>query len=158
MKTLILVRHGQAAAPSDDDKSRVLTSAGEAEAKQTAAFLLAQPQLPQYIIHSDAVRTTMTAQVIAQLLHLSSILHAESRLYNAPIDQWLQVLSTIADEHHTVLAVGHNLGISRFAEALVNKYLPEMQTCTAHIIQLPIPTWQAIAPKMGTLLTTFNPS
>lgn len=158
MKTLILVRHGQASPMSDDDKARLLIAAGEAEAKQTAAFLLTQPHLPECIIHSDAVRTTMTAQVMAQVLHLSSALTAEPKLYNAPIHDWLQVIAAISDNYHTVLAVGHNLGISRFAEALTNSYLPEMQTCTAHIIQLPIPTWQAIAPKMGALLTTFNPS
>ena len=159
MKTIYLMRHGQAIDPalSAHDKSRELTAIGVAQARQAAKFLQEKQVKLQHIIHSDAVRTTTTAEAFAEVLNLSSLLVAESELYNASIDRWLHIVRALDNHQDQIILVGHNLGITRFACYLTDEDLPDMQTASVCAIQLAIDDWQSVHSGVGHLQWMFNP-
>jgi phosphohistidine phosphatase len=159
MKTIYLLRHAQATNPTfgSDDKQRPLTDVGITQVHQTAKFFQQKHIKLQKIIHSTAVRTTMTAETFATDLGLTALLTPSDELYNASIDRWLNVIRHLDNKDSHILCVGHNLGISRFADYLTDEDLPDMQTASLYAIKLATDDWQSVTSGIGSILWMFNP-
>jgi len=114
MRRVTLVRHAQAAgaAASGRDFDRPLTESGAAEARKTAAALLAQRAIPDLLVASAAVRTVQTVTLLQDLAFPGTSLVVEPALYLASADALLDYLRTLDDGLAHVLVVGHNPGIS----------------------------------------------
>ncbi|MBM3427350.1 MAG: histidine phosphatase family protein [Bacteroidetes bacterium] len=110
MKRILLIRHAQAADPlaSQKDFDRPLTTQGVLDAKQQASEI----QLNGYhrLYHSAAQRTAETAQPFAAASP-GLQLHARKDLYNADLNQLLEILEELWDEDQVIL-VAHNPGIT----------------------------------------------
>ncbi len=159
MRELYLIRHGNAVPEQPlTDHQRALTDSGIAEAIQAAEFLQKHGVVSQTLIHSDALRTTMTAETIAKTLNPHPILLSSAMLYNAPVEKWQEVINELDDQLITVIAVGHNLGISRFATYLHGDFLPEMQTCSIYGFQFDVDSWRDVGMGTGQLILQFSPT
>lgn len=134
---LYLVRHGEAESHHLlRDHQRSLTPVGQQEAAKVGQFLQQQSVVPACILHSDAVRTTMTAEIIAAHMQPQPFLQANPLLYNAHHDTWLQVIHELPLTVNNIIIVGHNVGISEFARHLYGNYLPDLQTCGVYGFEL----------------------
>lgn len=158
MRELYLIRHGNATPEqADADHQRALTEVGIQEAVQAAQFMQVHGVAPHTILYSDALRTTMTAQTVADTMAPTPKLVSNSQLYNASLEQWISVINGLNDELTSVIAIGHNLGISRFANYLNGDFLPDMHTCSIYGFRFEVDTWRDVAKGTGQLILQFSP-
>lgn len=119
MKKLLLMRHSDAASdnPAWTDHERPLTARGRQLAQATARLLI--DEQPDCILHSAAVRTTETAELVAGEFPNPPRLQSVDRLYLAPALVCLDTAATLAgQEDDVVMLIGHNPGIA----SLVNSW------------------------------------
>ncbi len=120
MKRLTLVRHGQAEwkAASVADFDRPLTRRGLAEAADMARRLRVQDfAAPDLVLTSPAVRAAQTAEVFARELALASrLVKRVDALYLAPPDELQDAIRSTGARVGHLLVVGHNPGVSEFAQ------------------------------------------
>ena len=118
MRTLILMRHGEAEAraASGRDRDRALTAKGRADAALAGRALAADGLVPDAVLVSPAVRTRQTWDVVrAALAHAPEATEATD-LYDAPP---LALIEAAQDERaDTVLLVAHNPGLPALADLL----------------------------------------
>jgi len=123
MKTLLLVRHGEAYDNAHfADFDRPLTPFGEQQALELGLQFKQQSLHIDSIICSSAKRTLTTATLIAKQTHYpSDKIHVEPNIYNAEMEDLLNVVQQLGKEQNTVIIVGHNPGLS----LLANYYQPD---------------------------------
>lgn len=113
-----LMQHGVAEA-EDVDPQRPLTVAGRAEVAAVAKALCAAGVRPDRIVHSDKLRATQTAQVLAWGLGVSGVSSVEGLHPNDPIEP---IAGRWADPRAegSVAIVGHLPFLDRLASLLVS--------------------------------------
>lgn len=116
MKTIYLMRHADAtpAAPMADDHGRQLSPLGLQQAKQTSAYLENRSSPPTAILASDAIRTLMTAEIVADGW-FSGKIQPVSALYDAVVDTLLSEIAKVDDNVQHLMIVAHNPGIAELA-------------------------------------------
>ncbi|HET8572724.1 MAG TPA: histidine phosphatase family protein [Edaphocola sp.] len=119
-KRLLLMRHAEAetATIRTPDFDRKLTRRGLAQACEMAEALKQLDYLPNAILYSAALRTTQTAEQIANTLTGKPLLMiSEKVLYNAPSERVIEAIrfAELPEDIHTLLVIAHNPGISRLA-------------------------------------------
>lgn len=121
MKRLILTRHAKSSwdDPLTPDHDRPLNDRGKAAAADLGDWLSSRGYVPDEVLCSDALRTRKTWSGIAPALPGTPILELKPALYHAGPDVMLAVLRHGKGE--TVMMIGHNPGISEFAQRLVGK-------------------------------------
>lgn len=113
MKTILLMRHSYAMSnnPAFADCERPLTDHGQKLAVRTGA-LLNEFEI-ETVIHSSAIRTTETAQLICERQTQIPRQIATQDLYLAPAQNYVSSLTEhCLTRDRTVLVVGHNPGIA----------------------------------------------
>lgn len=127
MNRILLIRHAQAADPlaNQKDFDRPLTTQGVMDAKQQASEI----QLNGYnrLYHSAAQRTTETAQHFAASSP-GLQLFARKDLYNADLNQLLEIIEELWDEDQVIL-VAHNPGITHLYFHLTEEW-ETFEPCT----------------------------
>jgi len=121
MRRLTLVRHGQAEWKDTTipDFERPLNRRGHAEANEMARRLFDHDSYPDLVLTSPAMRTAQTATIFMRGLQLEDrLLKPDDRLYLATPEQILDVISGTGPRVEHLLVVGHNPGLSEFAQAL----------------------------------------
>jgi len=122
MKTLTLVRHAKSSWQDSNlsDKERPLNERGEHDAPMMGKRIVAAGIRPSLIICSPAVRAWSTAKSLAQEIgYPTEFLQREDHLYLASLDQILDVLALQEAEFNSLLLVGHNPGLTTFANYLL---------------------------------------
>ncbi|PWE27719.1 phosphoglycerate mutase [Pararhodobacter marinus] len=119
MKRLILTRHAKSSwdDPTMADKDRPLNARGQAAAADLGQWLASRGDIPDEVLCSDAARTRETWEGIAASLDSQPRLILKPALYHASADVMLAVLRHATGS--TVMMIGHNPGISEFAERIV---------------------------------------
>ena len=122
MKTLTLIRHAKSS--WDDlsltDAERPLNRRGERDAPKMAERLLARGLKPDLIVASPAVRASTTADIIASGLgYPRDRIVRERSLYHASLDDLLDVTASQDDQLNSLVLVGHNPGLTMYANLLV---------------------------------------
>ncbi|MGI9270185.1 MAG: SixA phosphatase family protein [Woeseiaceae bacterium] len=121
MKTLTLVRHAKSSWKDGNlsDRDRPLNNRGERDAPIMGKRIVAAEIRPSLILSSPAVRAWTTAKILAQELNYPiEFLQKENSLYLASLDDILDVLVAQDAEFNNVLLVGHNPGLTTFANYL----------------------------------------
>ena len=115
-RRLTLLRHGNASAGAvGGDFHRPLDARGRQEVA-AAATTIAEFHRPDLIVASNALRTLETAHVLAAALDYPvASITLESQLYLADCATLRSRLLALSDEHHHVVLVGHNPGLSELA-------------------------------------------
>ncbi len=123
MKTLCLLRHGQAGRRIDlQDFDRPLSATGVEAAGRIAATLRGAGLMPDLVLCSGAKRARQTWEVVdAQLTEAeadSLTLELREDLYLASETRLLIALRKLTDAAASVLMIAHNPGLHRLAREL----------------------------------------
>ena len=162
-KRLILTRHAKSSwdDPTTPDHDRPLNDRGKAAAAELGEWLASRGYIPGEVLCSDAMRTRKTWSGVAPALPGSPILTLKPALYHAGPDVMLAVLRHA--EADTVMMIGHNPGISEFAERIVAH--PPMTPDFARypsgatlVVTLEIDSWDDAAYGLGAVRDFIVPS
>jgi phosphohistidine phosphatase len=121
MKTLTLVRHAKSSwkHPELADRERPLNKRGKRDAPVMGRRIEKHGIRPSLLICSPAVRAWKTARVIAgEIGYPIEFLQREDGLYLASLDNWLDVIAAQDNGFNSIMAFGHNPGLTDFANFL----------------------------------------
>ena len=126
MKHLLIMRHAEAGNsmnPNLRDFDRPLTAHGQNQCALQRQRLIAQNLYPDLILHSSALRTQQTAQLVAP--HQDSKLIASDDLYNGhghhpngSYQNYLDIADSLGGNSRCLLLIGHNPVISALGSYL----------------------------------------
>ena len=144
MKTLTLVRHAKSSWNDSSlaDRERPLNDRGERDAPEMGKRIVDHGIRPSLIISSPAVRAWTTAKIIAQQIgYPIEFLHRESDLYLASLNDLLQTVVSQDNGFNNLMVVGHNPGISDFANYLSPGVTNSMPTAAVVCVEIEIDDW-----------------
>jgi phosphohistidine phosphatase len=157
-KTLILMRHAKSSwnDPTQSDHDRPLNARGQAAATVLGDWLRDADWTPDQALVSDSERTRETFE----RLKLSLAAEFTGALYHAnPTDMQLVLEMATGD---TVLMIGHNPGISEFAEVMArtppaHRKFHDFPTGATLILRFDIDTWDQVDKGLGEVLDFITP-
>ena len=132
MKTLTLLRHAKSSwdDPGLADRDRPLNRRGERNAPKMGQRISAAGIRPSLIISSPAVRAWTTAKIVArEISYPLEFLQREDDLYHASVDSIIDVVSRQDTGFNNIMVVGHNPGLTEFANFLVPGLTGNLPTC-----------------------------
>ncbi|MBE0558148.1 MAG: histidine phosphatase family protein [Proteobacteria bacterium] len=161
MRTLVFMRHAKSGGmrPGLTDFERPLTARGQKEAPAMARQISRRAVYPDLILSSPAVRAVMTARLVAQEMALPDhAIRVDSALYEALVDQYLDVIRTLPDDAQSVLLVGHNPTITDFINLLASSSIAEMPAGGIAAVEAELKAWSEIRKDCGKLLFFEHPA
>ena len=161
MKKLYLVRHAKSSwkYPALDDFERPLNKRGRSDAPKMGQWLKNEQIRPDVILSSPASRAAMTARIIAENLEypLAQIKYIDV-IYDASLNDLLNIISHIDNRYTKAFLVGHNPGLTFLANALGNSHVTNISTCGIYALDLDISTWKTVSEKCGSCLFYKSPN
>jgi phosphohistidine phosphatase len=156
MKQLLLLRHAHAeeARPGLEDIDRPLSLRGRAEALDAAQCIAEAGLRCDAVLVSPAVRATETATIVGAELDLVAGLCFEPALYLGTAEALLAPLRRCPSGLETVLVVGHNPGLSAFAQRF-NSVGPAIELRTAGLCAITFAheaAWSELRPQLATVM------
>ena len=113
-RRLVLIRHAKAAdGPADHE--RRLAPRGERDAAGIGRWLAAHDTAPDAVVVSTALRTRQTWAGCAGELSDPCVPDFDDRIYEATVEDLLDVVHEAGEESSTVVLVGHNPGMQELA-------------------------------------------
>jgi phosphohistidine phosphatase len=172
MKTLCLLRHGQAGRRIDlQDFDRPLSAAGVEAAGQIAATLRGAGLLPDLVLCSGARRARQTWEVMdGQLTDQEAdglTLDLREDLYLASETRLLIALRKLPDAASSVLLIAHNPGLHRLARELAGpgsraealaRLGRDFPAAGLAVLAFDAARWADLAPGRARLTDFLNPS
>jgi phosphohistidine phosphatase len=160
MKTLYVLRHGQAAPESEasTDHDRQLTRRGQAEVQRAAQDLAKRPSLPSLVLSSSAARARHSAELCRSAYAKGAELSIVDDLYLAGPESYLAALAARGQPHGVAMVVGHNPGLELLVQQLTDRS-EHLATASLVEIELPIEAWGELSEGpagSGRLVHTFR--
>lgn len=153
MLSLTLIRHAKAEPARDgqEDWDRPLDARGVLDAPEMAQRLKAATAKPDKVLTSPAVRALTTANLIVRELGVSpSKVLQDDRLYLASPKAMLSVVHELGGTAKHLVVVGHNPGITEFADQLsAERSIDNMPTCAVYRLDFDIASWSELAWDSG---------
>jgi phosphohistidine phosphatase len=153
MLRLTLIRHAKTAPAHDgqEDWDRELEAKGRYEAQMMGQRLKDRELIPQLVITSPAVRARSTTRVLAQQLKLrADRIIEDERLYLASPEVMLEVVKQCDRTCDHMFVVGHNPGITEFADRLSNdRPIDNMPTCAVFTMEFDVKSWSELEWRSG---------
>lgn len=147
MKTIFLVRHAKSSweSPALEDFDRPLNRRGKQDAPKMGGRLKDKNIMPDLLISSPAKRTLKTARKMAKAMgypkkkisFIDSLYHASSR-------EFFLVIQGISSSVDTLMVVGHNPGLTDFANAICERGIDNIVTAGIYAVQLSVDDWKEI--------------
>lgn len=161
MKRLILVRHAKSswkdAVLADID--RPLSGRGKREAPRMGIFLAQQGLRPDIILSSPARRARKTAKLLAEEIPgAGEHLHFDPALYAASTTVLLERVRALDEAWQHVMLVGHNPGLTDFANLLTAIGIDNLPTCSVLVADLVVDTWRETVAGCGQPLLFVVPN
>lgn len=148
MLRLTFIRHAKTepAHPGQEDWDRVLEARGQRDAPEMGRRLKGCYPKPEKVLSSPAVRAITTATIIARELGVSaSKVIQDERLYLASPKQMLAVIHELGGPAKHLMIVGHNPGITEFADAISGeRSIDNMPTCAVYTLEFDIKDWSEL--------------
>jgi phosphohistidine phosphatase len=122
LKILTIVRHAKSSwnDTSLPDKKRPLNRRGERDAPIMGERIREHGIRPSLIVSSPATRAWTTAKIVAKAISYPvEFLQKEENLYLASLDDLLDVVVAQDNSFNNMMLVGHNPGLTDFANFLV---------------------------------------
>lgn len=144
MKTIYLIRHARSdwSEPLIEDIDRGLNARGKKSIPIIAKELKEKKIKPDIIISSPAKRAKLTIKGLLKELDGSDKIFYKDDLYMADSDTILSVLKGIKDKYDSVFIVGHNPGLTEFANLMDNKTIENIPTLGIVALKCKIKKWQ----------------
>ncbi len=157
-KTLLIIRHGEATAEGESDLLRRLTEKGVFEAKSLGERLRVKQAIPDLIVCSPAVRTQLTAMLVAKAVGYSPLSIKEApALYGATPRTYLEVINGTDDAVKVLAIVGHNPVSSAMPVYLTQKPFGTLPTAGCVAIEIKTERWAYVSLGTGTTKWQFQP-
>lgn len=161
MKKVILLRHAKTE-PYDynkDDFQRNLTPRGIKDSHIICDVLKGKGYEIQHIVCSPANRAAQTSELFAQNFNLAkSTISFYPQIYDGVTTQeLLNLLRREGKQYETLLFVGHNPDISRFAYRLTRSFEHYVPTCCAIVLETDIATWDKLGEQEFVFKDIFIP-
>lgn len=168
MKTLLLLRHGEAADPQGTGKDfeRRLTRQGLQDMQRLHHILLARSLVPQFAMASNAQRTQMTLREVVGPDFAGEVV-LDPALYNAEYKKIIATVQMMNDRHEVALLVAHNPGIHMAAMNLVSdvsdqrlqsSLMQNYKSGTLTVLECPITSWQELTERRNLLRDLIIPA
>jgi phosphohistidine phosphatase len=144
MKILTLVRHAKSdwKDASLSDRKRPLNRRGRRDAPQMGTRIVNHGIRPSLIISSPAVRAWRTAKIIAKEIgYPAEFLQREESLYLASLDELLDTVVAQDNGFNSLMVVGHNPGMTDFANFLVPGLTNNLPTAGVVSVQIEGDDW-----------------
>lgn len=159
MKLLTLIRHAKSDW-SDElyDFERPLSDEGLRDAPLMGEFLNSKIQKPDLIIASPALRTTTTAEILAEKLSYpqEKILFIDE-LYLCSISEYIEVLIEQSVKIRSIMIISHNPGTTGIVNLLTNNNIGDIPPCGVAHIELDVYKWEDVEPGKGKLTGYYTP-
>jgi phosphohistidine phosphatase len=147
MKTLYLLRHAKSSwgHPGLSDFYRPVVDTGIKRNRKIIKYLNERSVSVNLMISSPAVRTLETAKLIAKGINypIENILQ-EPGLYEAGVNDFLNVIYEVPDEINSLMIVGHNLTITYVATFFLGPVLEVLPTSGLVAISFDTEHWRDI--------------
>ena len=154
MKKLVLIRHAKSSwsDPGAADFDRKLNKRGKRDAPFMAKKLADRGVKADLIISSPAKRARKTAQHMAVAIgYESSKISFSPEAYSFSAIDLFEIIRNIDVKYDDVVFVGHNYGITDFAEKLTGETLMNIPTSGIVAMTTEITRWEEIRPGCATL-------
>lgn len=153
MKTLILIRHGEAEpAYATSDFNRNLTLDGKAAVKDLGIRMNEWDIVPEIIVSSNANRTKQTSEgLLSQLKDPCGVQYFEA-LYNAPPAVLRSHIEDQSKHFNTLVVIAHNPGISILAGELSGQ-LVSFKPGEGIVLEIDLKEWELLS---GSTVTQFR--
>ncbi|APG28978.1 hypothetical protein A7E78_02145 [Syntrophotalea acetylenivorans] len=154
-KRLTLLRHAKSSWRDPDltDFDRPLNKRGQRDAPMMGRRLAKRGFAPDLFLVSPALRTRLTAEIIAEQLEVDiGKLSFDHGIYLAGAHELINLLRCIDEQLQDVLLIGHNPGITDLANYLVGACIENVPTCGVFSVSLPITSWRDLEGTAGNLL------
>ncbi len=117
MKTLTILRHAKSSwkEAGASDRERPLSRRGERDAPAMGSRILDAGIRPSLIMSSPAVRAWATAKIVARAISY----RIPPPLYLADTERLLDLLAQQDNAFNSIMIVGHNPGLTEFANRLL---------------------------------------
>ena len=168
MRILYLLRHAKSdrGDPALSDIDRPLAPRGRRDAPAMAAYMHEHDYRPDLILCSPAARTRETLALLQPAFGPDIRVEYDRKLYLGSPDVLRRRLRDIDEAVASVLLIGHNPGLERFAAALAPRgdrhALARMRekypTCGLAVIHLHIDRWEQTDLGAGTLTDFMVPA
>jgi len=144
MKILTLVRHAKSSWKDTSlrDRDRPLNKRGERDAPEMGRRIHAHGIRPSLIVSSPANRAWTTAKIIArEITYPVEFLQREDSLYLASLDEILDVIVAQDVGFNSLMVVGHNPGMTDFANFLSPSLTHNLPTAGVVSVQIDQDDW-----------------
>ena len=150
-----LLRHAktEALSPSGKDVDRELNAKGKRQVAEMKLFLSKKDWGNTTLFCSAAARTQQTLK----LLELASSFHKVTITESLYLAESTEIENYIASpESQDIFIIGHNNGLSDFAQELINEpYL--LKTCSYLEIEVEGENWSEFKSRSGKIISHFHP-
>lgn len=154
MRTLTLLRHAKSSwnNPGLGDHERPLNPRGERDAPEMARRINEAGIRPSLIVSSPATRAWNTAKFLAnEISYPNEFLQRDNKLYGASLDTLIRYLASQDSGFNSILMVGHNPGLTEFANYLVPHVTNNLPTAGVVSVQIDSDDWDLRDAKSITL-------
>lgn len=159
MKTLTLVRHAKSSWSDThlSDRKRPLNKRGKRDAPAMGKRMAGHDIRPSLIISSPAKRAWSTAKLIAaEISYPIEFLQREDGLYHASLDGILGVIVAQDNRFNHLMIVGHNPGMTDFANYLSPGLTNNLPTAGVVSVQIDRDDWNLYEqPQTGLLVHDY---
>ncbi len=131
MKILYIVRHGKSTwdVPGIRDIDRPLKERGIHDAYEMTGRIRKSLVTPNILISSDAARASHTALIFKRELEIPDFAFTiEPKLYQAEVDDILEVIYGIDDSLESAMIFGHNPTFTEFANHICGRSIDNIPT------------------------------
>ena len=151
MKELFIIRHAKSSWGNSQlkDFDRPLNDRGRAAAPIMGDRLVRAGIFPDVIISSPAVRALTTAKLVANRYKSHIDIIEESELYHASTFLLLNIINSLSNKFDKVFLVGHNPGLTGFAEYLSNEQFDNLPTAAIVGIRFDVDSWNFVSGSTG---------
>ena len=158
MLNLMVMRHGKSdwEADAPDDHARPLTRRGVASAERMGEVIRDLGLAPGLVVSSTAQRARATAELARLAGGWSTRLILADELYGASVQDTLDVVSRLGEEHERLMVVGHQPTWSMLVQHLTGARCA-MRTASVADIEMLSDTWSSVTSSSGTLVTLLQP-
>ena len=160
MKILTLLRHAKSSWDDSGltDRERPLNGRGKRDAPEMGRRIAAHGIRPSLIITSPAVRARKTAKIVArEIAYPVEFLQREDLLYLASLDNLLDVVVAQDNSFNSLMVVGHNPGLTEFANFLIPGITNNLPTSGVVSVQLETEDWNLYRQPKAELLAYDYP-
>jgi phosphohistidine phosphatase len=145
---LTLVRHAKTepGRPDQEDWDRALEPRGQRDAPEMARRLKQLTPKVERVLSSPAVRAITTATIMTRELGVpAQKVQQDERLYLASPKEMLAVIRELGERARHLMVVGHNPGITEFADRISReREVDNLPTCAVYSLQFEIAAWSEL--------------